>query len=61
MKMLGNLWNSVVAFVCEPSRYVCTVCGNHVAQAATCDSCGVTSCDTCRQEEECPYCGEAAY
>lgn len=47
-----------VAFVLEPSRYVCTICGGKVADARVCEACGVTACANCSDHESCPYCGE---
>lgn len=51
-------WEKAVAFVLEPNRYVCTICGEKVADACICEACGVTACDHCAEHDVCPYCGE---
>jgi hypothetical protein len=58
MAVWKGWWEKAVAFVLEPSRHVCTICGGKVAEACVCEACGVTACAACAQEGSCPYCGE---
>lgn len=58
MTALKGLWDRAVAFVLEPSRYVCTVCGGTATEASICEACGVVACPKCSDPDACPYCGE---
>lgn len=58
MLRLIGWWSKAVAFMIEPSRFVCTICAGKVADAAVCGTCGVTACPSCTHDDVCPYCGE---
>ncbi|HQF25431.1 MAG TPA: hypothetical protein PK140_04455 [Polyangiaceae bacterium] len=58
MTMWSGWLERIATYVLEPSRDICTICGEIVSTARHCENCGVVVCTTCSNEGVCPYCGE---